>query len=182
MSETPQNRELPQETEAQQLEINTSSIEKYESALQLAFYEGQISWQMNVLFVGLNIGIGTMLQDHLANLTLIKPLTFWLSIAGFIINIFWLGTFFRNNKYYRFRMAQARNAEPEMFSLVNNRGYKFSKGKKIEIGAAFGDEDSSHKLNWFEQICSNKNAIIVSIFCFLIAYAFLITVYITHLP
>lgn len=182
MSETPQNRELPQETEAQQHEINMLSIEKYESALQLAFYEGQISWQMNVLFVGLNIGIGTMLQDDLADLKQLETLTIWLSSVGFIINIFWLGTFFRNNKYYKFRMAQARNAEPEIFSLVNNRGYKFSKGKKIDIVATFGDEDSDHKLNWFERICSNKNAIMVSIFCFLIAYAFLITFYITHLP
>jgi len=143
---------------------------KYEFALQLKFYEGQISWQMNVLFVGLNIGIGTIIQNKLEHFSSFDPLTIIMSIIGLIINTFWLGTFLRNNKYYDFRIAQARHAEPEAFSLVNGRGYRFSKGKLITIPATLGDENSDHKLSWFEKKCSNKNAIKVSIFCFLAGF------------
>lgn len=147
---------------------------KYETALQLKFYEGQISWQMNVLFVGLNIGLGTILQNKLENFSSFDTTTIFLSIVGLLINTFWLGTFYRNNKYYNFRMAQARHAEPDDFSLVNGRGYRFSKGKLEVIHGTNGDETESFKLNWFEKMCSNKNAIQISIICFLAGFLILL--------
>jgi len=166
MSATPQQ---PQST------LNPNDNEKkYEIALQLKFYEGQISWQMNVLFVGLNIGIGTIIQSKLEHFSSFDPLTIIMSIIGLIINIFWLGTFLRNNRYYDFRMAQARHAEPETFSLVNGDGYDFSKGMQVNFTATSGDKPSHHKLNWFEEKCSNKTAIKVSIFCFLTGFLLLL--------
>lgn len=164
MSETPQTPPL----------IHANEDKKYEIALQLKYYEGQISWQMNVLFVGLNIGIGTIIQNKLEKFTSFDAPTIIMSIIGLVINIFWLGTFLRNNKYYNFRMAQARHSEPSNFSLVNGRGYRFSKGKLVIIPATPDDEESSHKLTQFEQICSNKNAIKVAIFCFLSGFLLLL--------
>ncbi|GGH14742.1 hypothetical protein FAZ19_07205 [Sphingobacterium alkalisoli] len=153
---------------------SAEELQKYENSLQLVFYEGQISWQMNVLFVGLNIGIGTILQSKLENFDRLGTLTVVLSIIGLIINTFWLGTFFRNNRYYEFRMAQARSAEPEQFNLVNGAGFKFSNGQKITFPATSSVEKSKHKLSSFEQLCSNKMAILVSIICFLGGFLFLL--------
>nr|WP_067063824.1 hypothetical protein [Mucilaginibacter sp. L294] len=140
-------------------EIPSLEDREYEFALQLTFYEGQISWQMNVLFVGLNIGIGTILQNKLQNFYSFDILTIFMSIIGLVINFFWLGTFLRNNKYYEFRMAQARHAEPEKYKLVNRRGYRFSKGKKVFIPYSFGEKNVDYKLSRFEEACSNKRAI-----------------------
>lgn len=149
---------------------------KYESALQLAFYEGQISWQMNVLFVGLNIGIGTILQNKLESFQHQDWPTMIMSAMGLIINTIWLATFFRNNRYYEFRMAQARNAEPSGFSLVNGDGYDFSQGEEVKFAPAFGSGPSKHKLNWFEQAGRNKYAILFSIICFLLGFLILLVV------
>ena len=61
-----------------------------------------------MFFVGLNIGLGTILQSKLDEFKSLDSLTIYTSIIGLIINIFWLGTFRSNNRYYAFRMAQAR--------------------------------------------------------------------------
>lgn len=142
---------------------------RYESALQLLFYEGQISWQMNVLFVGLNIGIGTILQNKLENFSSFDTLTIIMSIIGLMINLSWLGTFMRNNKYYEFRMAQARNAEPTSFKLVNTDGFNFSQGRPVTIPGQ-GD----YKLNWIERMSRNKNSILVAITCFISGFIILL--------
>jgi ABC-type antimicrobial peptide transport system permease subunit len=109
------------------------STSKYEYALQLLFYEGQIAWQMNVLFIGLNVGIGTIVQDKLNSFKSGDTLLILMSLVGVIINVFWLGTFRRNNSYYHFRMAQARSAENVEWKLLNEDGYNFSKGKPITL-------------------------------------------------
>lgn len=142
---------------------------RYASALQLVFYEGQISWQMNVLFVGLNIGIGTILQNKLYNFSSFDPLTIIMSIIGLVINLFWLGTFMRNNKYYEFRMAQARNAEPKHFKLVDSDGYKFSNGEPVPM-----PDQKEYKLNWIERKSRNKSSIFVAIGCFIFGFAVLL--------
>ncbi len=111
---------------------NTQKPDKssYEMAVQLLSYEGQIAWQMNVLFIGLNVGIGTIIQDYLDKINTHYILVGAFSLVGIIINIAWLGTFRRNNKYYNFRMAQAREAEPEGWRLLSDRVTGFQKVMK----------------------------------------------------
>lgn len=150
-------------------------IEKYESALQLMFYEGQISWQMNVLFVGFNVGIGAIIQDHLYSFDSKKMLLLIISVIGLVINVFWLGTFRRNNKYYHFRMAQAREAEPTDWRLLNVDGYKFSKGRKIVLGDKnILYKDRIHQLSRFEKAASNKRAIGVAIWAFIFGFGLIL--------
>ena len=152
---------------------NANENDRYEYALHLAFYEGQISWQMNVLFVGLNVGIGTILQNKLEHFSSFDFLTIFMSAIGLIINTLWLGTFLRNNRYYEFRMAQARNAEPKDFQLVDRRGYYFSKGKNVRIPSRYRDK-SEYKLTCFERIASNKNAVLISIISFITGFLLLL--------
>lgn len=144
---------------------------KYSSALQLLFYEGEISWQMNVLFIGLNVGIGTIIGNSLDDIEKHRYLLSIFSIFGFLINIAWLGTFRRNNRYYHFRMAQARNAEPKEWKLLRKNGYKFSKGVEILIKEkGIEKNDQKHKLTSFEKRASNKFAIELSIWLFILGF------------
>lgn len=163
---------------------NTKKIEhqinKYQSALNLLFYEGQIAWQMNLLFIGLNVGIGTIIGGSLScisnNYFLILPF----SIVGILINIGWLGTFKRNSKYYNFRMAQARETEPQEWQLVNGRGYKFSKGQEVIIyNRGIENSDKAHKLSHFEKWASNKISIELAIWIFIGGFLllFIISIY-----
>lgn len=150
-------------------------IKKYESALDLLFYEGQIAWQLNIVFIALNVGLTTLIGNKLNLFKQFDPLLIIYGILGLIISIAWLGTFNRNNRYYNFRMAQARDAEPQDWHLLNIRGYKFSKGQKITIDSIDIDEkDKDHQLNGFEQLVSNKNALKVVIILFLSAYFLLL--------
>jgi hypothetical protein len=152
-------------------------IGKYESALQLMFYEGQISWQMNVLFVGFNVGIGAIIQEHLYSFDTKKMLLFIVSVIGLVINVFWLGTFRRNNRYYHFRMAQAREAEPNKWHLLSVEGYKFSKGKKIVKGdRRILYDDRIHQLSKFEKMTSNKRAIGVAIWAFILGFGLILLI------
>jgi hypothetical protein len=149
--------------------------EKYEFALQLLFYEGQIAWQINVLFIGLNVGIGTIVVNYIKEINEERPILIIMSIVGIIINIMWLGTFLRNSKYYNFRMAQAREAEHPDWNLLKGEGYKFSKGEEIpKKGDELNLEDRRHKLSKFEQFGSNKRAISISISLFIIIFSMLL--------
>lgn len=152
-----------------------TKIDKYTSALNLLFYEGQISWQMNLLFIGLNVGIGTIIGDMLKNINGNPGLILVFSSIGLAINIAWLGTFLRNNKYYRFRMAQARNAEPKNWKLLKEEGYKFSMGKQVIFNEPdIEPEDNVHQFTALERRTSNKFAVQLSIWLFICGFAVLI--------
>lgn len=153
---------------------NQKEIEKYSSALSLLFYEGQISWQMNLLFIGLNVGIGTIIGSSLTDISNCRILLIVFSIFGILINIAWLGTFRRNNKYYHFRMAQARNAEPTKWKLLRKKGYRFSKGNEIIIrDKGLEPNDKKYKLTPFERRASNKLAIELAIWLFILGFVIL---------
>src|SRR5690606_25214823 len=138
---------------------------QYEKALELLFYEGQIVWQMNIMFIALNVGIGTIISSPLTGqFSQHRLLLGILSLFGLIINIAWLGTFRRNSKYYEFRMAQAREAEPDNWRLVKDRGQRFSEGDGVII------ENKKYRLGCFGEFFSNKRAILISIWLFIIGF------------
>jgi len=69
-------------------------------------------------------------------------------------------------------MAQAREAEPDEWKLLKDFGYKFSKGEPIIIDNENIDgNDKIHKLSRFERRASNKNAIRIAIWIFIICHA-----------
>lgn len=156
-------------------ESKEKSLEKYNSALSLLFYEGQIAWQMNLLFIGLNVGIGSIIGSSLESINKHNLLILIFSLFGIIINVAWLGTFRRNNKYYNLRMAQARNAEPKSWKLLRKQGYKFSKGYEIIIdNKGIETSDKKHHLTSFERRASNKLAIGLAIWLFILGFTTLL--------
>jgi hypothetical protein len=157
------------------MDKDETRIRKYESALNLLFYEGQIAWQLNIVFIALNVGLTTLIGNSVKPFKQFDLLLIIYGILGVIISIAWLGTFKRNNRYYNFRMAQAREAEPESWHLLSVRGYRFSKGKKIIIDSLKIDEnDKTHQLTSFEQWVSNKKALNAVIILFFCAYVLLL--------
>lgn len=158
------------------------NVDKYQSALELLFYEGQIAWQMNLLFIGLNVGIGTIIATPLLQMNKYDWFLGVFALIGLLVNIAWLGTFKRNNKYYHFRMAQAREAEPKDWQLLSIRGYKFSKGQEIIIkGKGIENKDVHHKLSWFENKLSNKYSIQLAIWIAIFSFSILLVLSVSHL-
>ena len=62
-----------------------------------------------------------------------KNIIYILSGVGILICVLWFGTYRRRSKNYHFRMAQARQREPEGWHLIAGDGYQFSEGEIIEI-------------------------------------------------
>jgi hypothetical protein len=151
-------------------------IRRYENTLSLLFYEGEIAWQLNIVFIALNVGLGTLIGTQLKDGTFRFNILFAIySLLGLVICILWLGTFKRNNKYYNFRMAQAREAEPQEWKLVRDRGYKFSHGQKIIIKCQDVDpKDQTHVLSKFEKWASNKFALKMVIYLLIGTYLLLL--------
>ena len=153
----------------------TDKVEAYKSALSLLFYEGQIAWQMNILFIALNVGLGALIQNLLIDIGGHRTFFILISLIGISINIGWWGTFNRNNRYYHFRMAQSREAEPKDWQLLRIRGYDFSKGMEILIeDKTIQFKDYSHQLTKLEKCASNKIAISLVIWIFIIGFILLL--------
>ena len=62
-----------------------------------------------------------------------KPNRTLLSLIGIWLCIAWWATKERNHAYYIFRMAQARELEPDGWNYFKGKGQKFSDGKSIKI-------------------------------------------------
>lgn len=74
-------------------------------------------------------------------------------------------------------MAQARNAEPESWQLLKEEGYRFSKGNEIIIdNKGIETKDKKHQLSSFEKWASNKLAIKVAIWLFILGFALLFVI------
>jgi hypothetical protein len=164
------------------MDSEEKNIKKYENALSLLFYEGEIAWQLNLVYIAINVGLAALIGNQI-NISKSKP-DFHLIIYGFlgvIFTVLWLGTFYRNNKFYNFRMAQAREVEPPDWELLRKRGYKFSRGEKITINDTdIENKDKDHKLNRFESLASNKSALKWVIYIIILAYLMLICLQFFH--
>jgi len=152
-----------------------SNIKKYEAALSLLFYEGQIGWQMNIVFIAINAAIISLLIKKTDQGDLYNAI---LGLIGLIISIVWWFTFSRNSKYYHFRMAQAREIEPEKWGLLAKRGYDFSKGEEIIIDKGIDinkyPNDVSHQLTFFEKKARNKVAMLCVLWFSILFYFYLL--------
>ena len=76
---------------------------------------------------------------------------FIVGILGIIISALWYGTLSRNLSYYKFRMAQARKAEPKDWTLLK-KGEKFAKGIQVKIN------DEYFQIRCFANRMKNKFA------------------------
>lgn len=111
--------------------------EIYSFAHNAVLNEALVLWQSSNVFLIANtilsaaIGLGFFNKKEA--LFQPDPTLAFLSIIGFIISILWWGSYRRTANYYKFRMAQATQREPDRWYLFVEDGKNFSKGDTIEI-------------------------------------------------
>jgi hypothetical protein len=76
----------------------------------------------------------------------------------------WIATYLRSSAYYRFRMAQAREAEPPDWRLLKGAGEEFSAGKKVKVGA------NMYQLSWLARTLGRKWSVPTMIVLFVLVY------------
>lgn len=108
----------------------------YELAFSYVLNETQVLWQLSQVFLlgntvlsGFVVTILTKPKQDIANDITI----YFLSGMGIIVSFLWLFSYARTSKYYEFRIAQAKQREPEHWMLFNGDGENFSEGATIEI-------------------------------------------------
>lgn len=147
-------------------------IKKYEFSIQLLIFEGQMLWTILTAFLVTNTILLGFIGQMVSNL---KPVAFgtnWpcfiAGLLGFLLIIPWIGTFLRNSDYYHFRMEQAKETEPEGYSLLTERGEKFAEGSQVAVN------NKSVRIGHFACILKNKRAVYILLITFSILYLFII--------
>lgn len=114
-------------------------VDLYKLAHQTVLNEAHILWQSSNIFLVANTllaaFIGSGLLDPEKNIIYKpNPSLFLLSIIGLFISVLWWGSYRRTSNYYKFRMAQATQREPEGWNLFDGDGKNFANGDMVEIG------------------------------------------------
>lgn len=149
----------------------------FERTQEIIFHETQVLWQSSEIFLLANTILYAFIAQHifgLDNQILLKPNLglFTIAVLGIIICITWLGSYRRISNYYRFRIAQTRQREPEGWHLYNGDGKSFSEGNKVEI---FG---KTYSLG-FGRAFKNHNIVVAIIVLFILIY---LTVFVITSP
>ena len=109
--------------------------EIYEKAHSTVLNETHTLWHLSQVFLVANTFlagfIGTNFNEINTNSNNVG--FFLISIIGFIVSVLWLLSYSRISNYYKFRIAQAKQREPEGWMLYKEDAYFFSEGIKIQI-------------------------------------------------
>lgn len=111
--------------------------ERFKHAIQQARWEMDLLWRIHATFlVPLIFLLGFSLQAAVSGQT--SPDARWLVVIALLLGVFlcvpWYAISQRSQSYYDFRIAQARDSEPDDWNLIAGDGQKFSRGEAIRIG------------------------------------------------
>ena len=147
-------------------DLGKSNCERYRAALGHVRYEGQLLWQI----------FGAFLLAHTVLLSFLlrsafrsegsgyQPAVFIAGSLGLFLCLPWLATYLRSSKYYEFRMAQAREAEPKEWNIIAGEGEAFSAGCQVRIG------NKCYCICWLGRILRTKYSVPLLIGAFALAY------------
>lgn len=148
--------------------------EIYHFAHNAVLNEALILWQLSNVFLVANTilstAIGLGFFNKKGNPFVPDPILAFLSIVELIISILWWGSYRRTANYYKFRMEQAVQREPDKWCLLAEDGKYFSKGDTVEID---GKEYNVGVGRFF------KNHWVVTVLASLFAILYIIVLYIT---
>jgi hypothetical protein len=155
------------------LKKDKDKIRLYDLALNNAINEGRILWQSSQAFLVANTVIAGFISQTIFNdnheLIFKSNLgIFFLAIIGLLLTILWYGSYERRSNYYKFRVAQARQREPDNWNLVRGDGKYFSEGDTIEI-TVDGDKEK-YNLGIFGKIAITNIVMRIFIVIFLILF------------
>lgn len=144
----------------------------FELSFQYVLYEAQVLWQLSQVFLVGNSFLAGLIGTTLTNGEVDSPWIFSLSILGMVISILWLLAYTRTYNYYKFRIAQATQREPEGWMLFTDDGKYFSKGEPLIV------EGTRHSFGI--GIFSNQHIVRLLIATFIIFYAIVAVQFITN--
>jgi hypothetical protein len=116
--------------------------ERYEAALQVVVYEGQLLWTVFGAFLLAHTVFLAVLLQGVGDARLPSNISggFWPAVIGLFLCIPWITAYLYRSKWYNFRMAQARDAEPDGWNLVAGVAKEFADGHEVRIAG-----------EWFQQ-------------------------------
>ena len=108
-------------------------LNHYMAALETLRWDADRGWNVfssfllaHTIFVGLMLQNGLKLKEYELG-------PFVAGIVGFLLCIPWGARYYRHAKYFKFRCAQVREAEPKDWNLIAGKGRLFSEGKFVEV-------------------------------------------------
>ena len=142
-------------------------IARFSLAMERVGLEGQQAWQIfgafllvHVVYLGLTLNGSTG--------TLQFPLglhnTFVAAILGLLMCLPWYATTRRAEAFYAFRMAQARECEPDNWQLVGGKAHDFAEGKAVSIC------DKTFRLGFWSRVLRTRRAAVSMISIFALTY------------
>jgi hypothetical protein len=114
--------------------IGDAEMKLYELSHAQVFYEAQAIWNSSNIFILSNTFLAAFIGTNFTNNTATSHVgIIILSILGILLSCLWFLTASRTANYYRFRLAQAKQKEPEGWMIFNGDGENFADGDSIEI-------------------------------------------------
>jgi len=150
-------------------------LELYKLSHALVIHEAQAQWNVSALFVLANSVLAGFIGTNLLQTNKPQPEILTLKILvgiGLTLTILWFFSNLRTSNWYRFRMAQAKQREPDGWMLFNDDAENESKGDTIII------KEEEYNLSRFfcHNLCFNiSNLTIVTLMCiiFIVFYLYL---------
>ena len=147
------------------MEDQEIQIERYKIAVEQVRWEGNLGWDnFRTFLIVHTIFIGFLLKGVFERQDTYSVGSFFIALIGILLCIPWVATKIRNDSYYRFRMAQARELEPDDWSYFKGKGKDFSDGKTVEI------QGKPYKIRKLGQVIKKPLATTIIIRTFLVIY------------
>jgi hypothetical protein len=145
-------------------------IAKYQSAAENVRFAGLLQWQVFSTFLLVHtIFLGVLLSVLLLGSP--NPNRFGVlavCVVGILFVFLWAGSYCRHSSYYEFRMAQAKQCEPDEFHLFNYEGERFAEGDKVAISG------KKHKIPPLGMTLRTRRGGIIMVISFYVFYILII--------
>ena len=110
-------------------------LEKYKLLSTVVLHESKAMWETSQLFLFSNTILATILgADIFGRIQHASKIIFWLlPLLGLLISVLWFFSYNRTSRYYKFRMAQARNIEPKDFHIFEGIPNDIANGEIVHV-------------------------------------------------
>ena len=139
------------------------ALTRYKLLSKIVLHESKAMWDTAQLFLISNTILATIIGALLTTNSgetafKYRLILIGISLLGLCISILWGFSYNRTTRYYKFRMAQAREIEPEGFNIFNGIPKSVAEGNTHKID---GEKYSVRVLGWNFQSLKIVNIIIV---------------------
>ena len=144
-----------------------TKLQHYDLAVNQVRHEANLAWQNFQTYLIAHTVFMAFLLGHAFDLKT-SGSTFGVlitSLVGVILCVPWRATSQRNSAYHSFRMAQARELEPDGREYLRGRGREFAKGASVIA------DGNSYQIPWLGRVLRRPKAARMVVYIFGIVYA-----------